>query len=162
MSLKELAIAVCLSAVYTFLFIASLQYNIPVDIPNWWLPMFGENSYAALAWIHTSHLPRVLAAAFPIAFIIAYFFNQNWLRVAAVAASIPTGVVAFDAIRGHYNIALHEEMELTLPLILSSIIDVIKIGLILILLVYFFSRIIPSNKRVNLDARRLTPITRAL
>jgi len=149
MSLKELAIAVCLGAVYTFLFLTSLQYTIRIDIPNWWLPMFGENSYAAIAWMQTSHSTGVLVAAFPVAFIIAYFYNQNWFRVAVIAALIPTGVVVFDVISGYYIIALREEMELRLLHILSSIIDVIKIGLILFLLVYFFSRIIPSNKRVN-------------
>jgi hypothetical protein len=145
MRLREPALALLFAAAYTLLFSKLVGYTATLDIPSWWYPTFGRTGASAIAWMQVAHSVGVLAAALPVAMAIAYFFPQKWLRMTLPAAILAMAVMLYDAIRGYYLTSQIDGIVLQPRHVVSSIIDVAKVGLLLPLCVWAFSRVVPSN-----------------
>ena len=149
MHLKVLTTALLFAVVYMLLLWTFVGYAASIDIPAWWYPTFGRTGPSAIAWMQVVHSVGVLAAAVPVAAAIAYFFPQQWLRITLIAAGFAMAAILYDAIRGYYLVAQLDAFEMQPRRVVSPAIDVVKVGLLLLLAVWGFRHIVPSNNALE-------------
>jgi len=149
MRLRELTTALLFAAVYMLLLWLFVGYAAAIEIPAWWYPTFGRTGPSAIAWMQVVHSVGVVAAAVPVAAAIAYFLPQQWLRITLIAAGFAMAAMLYDALRGYYLMAQLDAFVVPPRRIVSSAIDVAKVGLLLLLAVWGFTHIVPSNNALE-------------
>jgi hypothetical protein len=152
MSLRGILVALLLGLVYTGLWLLLLGSRGSFDIPTWWYHALGESNASALAWIQLDHSFNLLLAALPISGAIVYLFRSRWRLATLITAVIPTLLITFDSVQGYFLVGRIEGVERTAIDVLSSGLDIFKVGAILYLLVVTTLWLQPTNKKKQADA----------
>lgn len=151
MRLTELAQAIVLSGVYWLLFAFMSGYAM-IGMPDWWYPTFGENAVSAVTWMQISHSLCVISGAFPVAYVVVKFFPQTMLRISLLTASFAGVVMLVHVIRVHLYSAKFPSSANEAIHLVSSILDVVKIPLLLLVIVWIISRVLPPNNSLDLSS----------
>jgi hypothetical protein len=147
MNLREILVAFLLGLSYTGLWLLLVSFRVSFDIPTWWYPVLGENNASALKWIQLDHSFNLLLAALPISGAIVYLFRTRWRLATLITAVIPTLLITFDSVQGYFLVGRMEGVEKNAIYVLSSCLDIFKVGAILYLLVVTTSWLRPTNKQ---------------
>ena len=147
MRLKELGVGLLLAAAYMLPTYFIVGYTAAIDIPAWWYPTFGRTGPSAIAWMQIANALGMIAAAIPVAAAIAYFLPHKWLRMTSIAAAFAMAAMLYDSLLGFYAVAeFHPPRALH---VVSALIDVVKVGLLLLLVVWSFKQFVPSNNALE-------------
>ncbi len=134
-------LAVLAGATYVLLisFLASttMTWGDPISTDGYW----GQSSTTAVAYMQTYHSIGVVLAGIPIALMIVWHYQARWLRATGIAALIGSSCMLFDQLRGAWLI-YHYGMTLDTYHIVSGAIDIVKVGMILLLLTAILRRIL--------------------
>jgi hypothetical protein len=145
MRAKQFAIALSFAGAYMLLIWILIGYTAAIDTPDWWYPTFGRTGPSAIAWMQTVHTLGVVAAAIPVAAGIVHLSRPQPMRIAYVAAGLAMAAMLYDVGRGYYLIAQFPTAVVEPRQVVSSAIDVVKVGLLLLVAVWAWVRVVPSN-----------------
>lgn len=101
---------------------------------------WGRSNARTIAYMQIYHSIGVGLAALPVALAIAWRYKVDWFRPAGIAAIIGSSYMLFDQIRGGWLLSQHELAPETYHIV-SGAIDVLKTGLILLLLTAVLARL---------------------
>jgi len=91
------------------------------------------------------HSVGVVLAALPIAAFIVLRYRSGWLRPTLIVAIVASSYMLFDQLRGVWLLADFDVQPRTYSLI-SGAIDIVKVGLIFLLVAALLRRVMPFNK----------------
>ena len=147
---KQFAIGLLFAAAYMLLIWILVGYTAIVDTPDWWYPTFGRTGFSAIVWMQIVHTTGVIAAAIPVATGIVCLSRPQPMRIAFVAAGLAMAVMIYDVISGFYLAAEFPITVVKPRQVVSSIIDVVKVGLVLLAAVWTLDRFVPSKNALEL------------
>lgn len=140
MARSEDIVAVFLGSAYVvligFLSNVTMTWGDSISSDDFW----GQSNATAIACMQIYHSIGVGLSALPIALAIAWRYKVNWLRPTAIAATIGSLYMLFDQLRGAWLLSQHGIAHETYQTV-SGAIDVVKGGLILLLLAAMLRRI---------------------
>jgi hypothetical protein len=146
---KRYAIGLVFGTAYLLLIWILIGYTAAIDIPEWWYPTFGRTGPSAIAWMQVAHTLGVVVAAIPVAGGIAFLARQQAMRIAYIAAGSAMAFIIYDVISGYYLVVQFPAAVIEVREVVSSVIDVIKVGLILLVAVWMTARVVPSNNALE-------------
>lgn len=145
MGAKQTAIGLLAATGYILLIWVLGGYTATFGIPDWWYPTFGRTGASAIAWLQIVHTLGVVTAAIPVAFGVVLFSRSHASYVACVAAGLAMAVMIYDVVGGYLLLADYPAANVEFRRVLSSIIDVVKVGLLFLLAVWSMLRVLPSD-----------------
>ena len=122
----------------------TLTWGDPVSSDDFW----GQSNATAVAYMQIYHSIGVVLAALPISLAIVWRYKVDWLRPAGIAAVVATLYMLFDQIRGAWLISQHGVAPATYQVV-SGAIDVVKVGLILLLLTALLRCIVLLRRKLQ-------------
>ena len=134
-----------LSVAYAVLIALVTPYsNYLIKMPDWWYPMFGQNGFSGLLWLHIPSAIFLSACALPIAAIVVRAFPGNWVKVSTLVGVLATAFVLTPAIRLIISDSLYDQ-PLSSVFLLSMAIDLIKYAGFPLLIAALIQNVVPSS-----------------
>ena len=134
-----------LAIIHILLFFLLMPFTLQMDIPNWWYPLFGENTFSAISWMQISHSIAVILAAIPPAVIIILIYPHIKYRIAVLVASGLTLIIAYDVFRSILDFGMQDSIGFHI----STVTDILKTIPIMIFVVFFVALFFHNNKKRN-------------
>jgi hypothetical protein len=140
MARSDYILAVLLSVAYVVLISfatgISATWGDFISSGDFW----GQSNATAIAYTQIYHAMGVGLAALPIGLSIAWRYRMNWRRPAVIIAIIGSSGMLFDQLRGMWLLS-QNGLPLEIPYMVSGAIDVLKVGLILLLVTAILRRV---------------------
>ena len=129
---KDYVLAALLGGAYVLLFSYLIGYTVTWGDPASWYDFWGRSNASAVSWMQIFHSIGVVLAALPIAVLLAWRYQSNWLRPSLIVAIIGSSFMLFDQIRGAWLLS-DLDIQPETYLLVSGVIDIVKVGAILVI-----------------------------
>lgn len=145
MKRNDYVLSVVFGAVYVALIPFITGLTITWGDPEPWYNAWGRSNFVAVSWLQTYHSIGLILAAIPVSLLILIRFRSAWLRPSLIAALVGCAYMLFDQIRGAWIIWQHD-LEMETIHLGSGVIDVVKVGPTLLIVVALLQLVFRSRK----------------
>ena len=142
---KDYLLAALMGGVYILLFGYLVGRTLTWGDPTAWYEFWGQGNVSAVSWMQILHSIGVVLAALPIAVFIALRYRSDWFRPALVVAIVASSYVLFEQLRGAWLLA-EDQVQRSVWSLASGAIDIVKVGLIFVLVVALMRWAISSRR----------------
>lgn len=134
MTAKDYLLAAIMGGIYILFFVYFVGRTLTWGDPTAWYEFWGRSNASAVSWLQIFHSIGVILAALPIAAFIAWRYQSDWFRPTLIVAIVASSYTLFDQLRAAWLLA-DVNAQLRAWHLVSGVIDVVKVGLIFILVV---------------------------
>lgn len=142
MTSKDYFIALLLGAIYLFLLGYLTGHTMTWGDPSSWYEFWGRSNASAVSRMQIFHSIGVVLAVLPVAILISWRYQTDWLRPILIVAAVASTYMLIQGLRGAWLLA-QMDIEPSGYGLVSGAIDVVKVGLIPLLVTALFRRLVP-------------------